>query len=156
MSKFSIVLFDKKPPARFLTLWEDFLKRIKKWSDLKVYLLSPSSLKDEEQARKKDFDTYSQHKAFDKCNVVVLDEKGSLWTTKKLSQNIEQWEQSQKPVTFVIGPSYGLDQRWKEKQFLALSLSPLTFPHDFAQILFLEQFYRAYSIIKKHPYHCSH
>lgn len=156
MAKFSIAIFDKKPPARFINLWEDFLKRINRWTDLKVYYLNPSSIKNESSARLKDFNNYSKHQAFDSRYLVLLDEKGQLLTTEKFSKKIENWESDNIDVTFLIGPSYGLDHRWRELKKMSLSLSPLTFPHDFAQILFLEQFYRAYSIIKKHPYHCAH
>ena len=92
MAKFSIALFDKKPPSRFINLWEDFLKRISRWTDLKVYYLNPSSLKNESAARLKDFNTFSKHQAFENTHLVLLDEKGQLLTTEKLSKKIESWE----------------------------------------------------------------
>ena len=156
MAKFSIAIFDKKAPTRFINIWEDLLKRINKWTELKIYYLSPSTLKNESSSRIKDFNTYSKHQVFIGNHLVLLDEKGQLLTTAKFSKKVENWESENINVTFLIGPSYGLDERWQKLQKMSLSLSPLTFPHDFAQILLLEQFYRAYSIIKKHPYHCAH
>lgn len=156
MSQWTLALFDKKPPQRFIKLWEDYLKRINQWVNFKVIHFNPSMMKDLNLARKKDFEAYKNHKVLEQSQLICLDEKGHLWTTQKLSLQIESWEQVSQNIVFLIGPSYGLDKSWQQLTSKSWSLSPLTLPHDFAQILLLEQFYRAYSIIKNHPYHCAH
>ncbi len=56
-------------------------------------------------------------------------------------------------ATFVIGGSYGLDDRIKKKGDLLLSLSPMTFPHQLTRLILLEQIYRAFSLMSGGKYH---
>ncbi len=56
-------------------------------------------------------------------------------------------------LAFVLGSSHGFDPAFKSEIRERLSLSPMTFPHDLARILFLEQLYRGFSILKGKTYH---
>lgn len=56
-------------------------------------------------------------------------------------------------ICFIIGGSYGLSEAVKSQARFALSLSPMTFPHQLARLLFLEQLYRAFSILNHAKYH---
>lgn len=56
-------------------------------------------------------------------------------------------------AVFVIGGSYGLDERVKKKGDLLLSISPMTFPHQLTRLILLEQIYRAYSLMGGGKYH---
>jgi len=56
-------------------------------------------------------------------------------------------------LAFAVGSSHGFDPALKGEIREHLSLSPMTFPHDLSRILFLEQLYRAMTILKGTPYH---
>jgi 23S rRNA (pseudouridine1915-N3)-methyltransferase len=57
------------------------------------------------------------------------------------------------PTAFAIGGAYGLSSALRSGCAESLSLSPMTLPHDLALVVLLEQLYRAYTILRHHPYH---
>lgn len=56
-------------------------------------------------------------------------------------------------ISFVIGSSFGLSDRVKQKAFLRLSMSQMTFPHQLARVMLIEQIYRSFQIIHNGKYH---
>jgi 23S rRNA (pseudouridine1915-N3)-methyltransferase len=78
----------------------------------------------------------------------ALDERGAAHSTADLKTLVEK----NKDLVFVIGGAFGLDESVKKKAKKMFSLSSLTFTHQLARILLLEQLYRANTIIKGHPY----
>jgi 23S rRNA (pseudouridine1915-N3)-methyltransferase len=87
------------------------------------------------------------------ARVVALDERGALWTTRQLAQNLQQWRLAGGDVAFVIGSADGLDPELKRQAAARLSLSAMTLPHGLARVLLAEQLYRAASLLAGHPYH---
>jgi 23S rRNA (pseudouridine1915-N3)-methyltransferase len=86
--------------------------------------------------------------------IVTLDERGTALTSPGFAQRLEQWSQiGRKELLFVIGGPYGLEKRLREKADFCLSLSNLTLAHGLAQVLLLEQIYRAFTILRGEPYH---
>jgi 23S rRNA (pseudouridine1915-N3)-methyltransferase len=53
----------------------------------------------------------------------------------------------------VIGGAFGLEPEFKRRSAATISLSPMTFPHDMVRMMFIEQLYRAMTILHGHPYH---
>src|SRR5215467_4655501 len=85
--------------------------------------------------------------------VVVLDPKGTAWTSQQFAEFIQQHMTSDpRRLTFVIGDYAGLPANVKKRADVQWSLSPLTFTHDLTRVLLLEQIYRALSIIHNFPY----
>ena len=87
------------------------------------------------------------------CLCVVLDERGSQWSTNEFAERIAEWFKVGDDVVFVIGSADGLHEEIKRMANETFALSKLTLPHGLARILLAEQLYRAISIIKNHPYH---
>lgn len=86
--------------------------------------------------------------------VICLDVQGRLMTTEDMAGHFKRFEsQGQSQATFVIGGSYGIDPRVKARAQALWSLSPLTFPHQVARILLLEQILRCAKINQGHLYH---
>jgi 23S rRNA (pseudouridine1915-N3)-methyltransferase len=85
--------------------------------------------------------------------VCLLDVKGRSVTSHDLAAKLENWQnRGLKEVTFVIGGAEGVASRVVERADYSLSLSFLTFTHEMARVVLLEQLYRAFTIIKGFPY----
>ncbi|MCB0317602.1 MAG: 23S rRNA (pseudouridine(1915)-N(3))-methyltransferase RlmH, partial [Bdellovibrionales bacterium] len=85
---------------------------------------------------------------------IILDETGKLFTSKDLAEFIQQKQiSSVTHLCFAIGGAAGWDPSVLKNSDLTLSLSKLTFPHQIARILLVEQIYRARSILKGTNYH---
>ena len=85
--------------------------------------------------------------------LLVLDERGANWTTRQLSERMQQWMTEGFDVAFIIGGADGLHESVKRKSGQLLSLSAMTLPHAMVRVLLAEQLYRAYSLLHNHPYH---
>ncbi len=86
-------------------------------------------------------------------HVIVLDECGKTQKTLALAENMKSWMQDGKNVAFVIGGADGLHEEMKKQANELWSLSDFTLPHGLVRVLLTEQLYRAWTVIKKHPYH---
>lgn len=86
--------------------------------------------------------------------VVALDREGIEVSSEELARRLESWMVSGKSnVAFFIGGALGLDESITRTADLKLSLSKLTFTHQIARFILLEQLYRAFKIIRGEPYH---
>ncbi|MFN7229215.1 MAG: 23S rRNA (pseudouridine(1915)-N(3))-methyltransferase RlmH [Synechococcaceae cyanobacterium] len=83
--------------------------------------------------------------------LVVLSEEGRTYSSQALAQALEGSGSDR--LAFVIGGADGIDPALRARARWRLSLSPLTFPHELARLLLLEQLYRARSIQQGGPYH---
>ena len=83
--------------------------------------------------------------------LITLNENGHSFSSKQLSKKLlNHYNQN---ITFVIGGATGLSPSLNSSASWQLSLSPLTFPHEIARLLLLEQLYRAQTITQGSPYH---
>lgn len=87
------------------------------------------------------------------CYLLALDERGTLWDTMTLSQQLSGWQQQGQHMALLVGGADGLSDSCKQAAKKLWSLSPLTLPHGMVRIIVAEQLYRAWSILQNHPYH---
>lgn len=86
--------------------------------------------------------------------VVTLEIEGKMLTSVELSDYISKhYTYNNKVMTFIIGSSDGLSDEVKSRSDYKLSFSKMTFPHQLMRVIFLEQLYRAFSIINHSKYH---
>ncbi len=86
--------------------------------------------------------------------VILLDETGKQFTSKDFAGFIHQKQlENKKNLVFVLGGAYGFSKEIYEISNEMISLSQMTFPHQMVRLIFLEQLYRAFTIIKNEPYH---
>ncbi|MGB7211914.1 MAG: 23S rRNA (pseudouridine(1915)-N(3))-methyltransferase RlmH [Gemmatimonadales bacterium] len=89
----------------------------------------------------------------DGATVVALAREGAEWSSRDLAGRIERWRLEARPVALVIGGSTGLAPSLLARASGRWSLGPLTFPHELARIIVLEQLYRGCTILQGEPYH---
>ena len=86
--------------------------------------------------------------------LILLDEKGKEFSSQGFSKFIEnKLSSGQKNIFFVIGGAYGFSEDVCKRADLKISLSKFTFPHQLVRVIFLEQLYRAFTIMKGEKYH---
>ena len=86
--------------------------------------------------------------------VVLLDERGKEFSSINFASFLEnKFMNSYKRLVFIIGGAYGFDDEVYEKCNEKISLSKMTFSHQIIRLIFLEQLYRGFTIIKGEPYH---
>ena len=86
--------------------------------------------------------------------VIVLDDKGKEYTTVEFASRMEKiFQMSKKRAVFVIGGPWGFSADVYARADLKMSLSRLTFSHQMVRLLFAEQLYRVFTVIKGDPYH---
>ena len=83
--------------------------------------------------------------------LITLNENGQTFSSKQLSKKL--LDSNSQNITFVIGGATGLSTSLNSFASWQLSLSPLTFPHEIARLLLIEQLYRAKTITQGNPYH---
>ena len=84
---------------------------------------------------------------------IALDQNGEKLSSEKFAKNLDIWQQNYSNLYFFIGGPDGLSQNIKSKADYIISLSDLTFPHQFVKIILSEQLYRSICIMRHHPYH---
>ena len=87
-------------------------------------------------------------------HLVLLDDKGKDFTSPKYAQKLQQWMLSgKKKVVFVVGGAYGFSEQVYKRGNEKISLSKMTFSHQIVRLFFVEQLYRAFTILNNEPYH---
>ncbi|OED45863.1 23S rRNA (pseudouridine(1915)-N(3))-methyltransferase RlmH [Endozoicomonas sp. (ex Bugula neritina AB1)] len=85
--------------------------------------------------------------------VVTMEIKGQPWSTEQLADKMGDWQHSGRNVSLLVGGPEGLHTNCMALADLRWSLSALTLPHPLVRVVVSEQVYRAWSILKNHPYH---
>lgn len=85
--------------------------------------------------------------------LILLDERGKEFTSIEFAKHLNSLQGKIKQLVFVIGGPYGFSDEVYLRANASLSLSRLTFSHQLVRVLFMEQLYRAFTILKGEPYH---
>jgi 23S rRNA (pseudouridine1915-N3)-methyltransferase len=136
----------KNPAVQSLT--DEYLKRLKQYADV-----DSASLKDEAALLKLSGREGRNPRRY----LVLLDSRGKQLSSEELSQFVRsQQERNPVPIMFAIGPADGFSENTRSHADFTLSLGKMTIAHELARIVLLEQLYRAFTILKGHPYHLGH
>jgi 23S rRNA (pseudouridine1915-N3)-methyltransferase len=85
--------------------------------------------------------------------VIALDPAGEPWRTEDLAGHLADWQMDGRPVAFLVGGPDGLSPACRLRAERSWSFGRLTLPHPLVRIVLVEQLYRAWTILARHPYH---
>ena len=92
----------------------------------------------------------------ERCKLILLDSRGKQYSSEELAAMLEREQVNAVPLLFAIGGSDGFSHVARREAGFILSLGKMTLPHELARVVLVEQIYRAFTILKKHPYHLGH
>ena len=134
----------------------EFQKRLTPYANLEIIELQPIEIKDEHFVEKildEEADkvlNLVKPQAF----LITLEIKGKMLSSEEFAAKIKEITNSGvSEIIFVIGSSYGLSEKVSKRADFKLSFSKMTFLHQFARLILIEQIYRAFKIIKGETYH---
>ena len=147
--KFRFIWIGKTKDKNYRALQEEYLQRLSHFVKCEIIEIKDSLPHETKEIEGK--------RIIDKLNqssfVCLLDVTGRSLSSPELAKEVEKWQNSgSKEIAFVIGGAEGVSSAVAESADHVLSLSFLTFTHEMARVVLLEQLYRAYTIIKGFPY----
>ncbi|MCB1023531.1 MAG: 23S rRNA (pseudouridine(1915)-N(3))-methyltransferase RlmH [Acidobacteria bacterium] len=147
--KFHFIWVGKTKDKNWRALQEKYLERLGHFVKFSI-----TEIKDKSRHESIEIES---NRILEKVNqssfVCLLDVVGRSKDSHELAQTIEDWQiRGIKEITFIIGGAEGVASGVVERANFRLSLSILTFTHEMARVILLEQLYRAYTIIKGFPY----
>jgi 23S rRNA (pseudouridine1915-N3)-methyltransferase len=153
--KITVLLVGKTSSAEIKAISADYLKRINHYIKAEEVILENSSIKTSDKKKMKEMEGELILKKIAPADfVILLDDKGRELSSLQFAQYLEGlFNQSLKNVFFIVGGAYGFSEKVYKRANAKLSLSKLTFSHQIVRALFLEQLYRAFTIINNEPYH---
>ena len=134
---------------------EEYSKRLSRFADLNIVEIKENAPKNSSSGEilsclKKDA---SQIKKNIKGYPICLDIKGKMLSSEELANKLNYLALNNSEISFIIGASNGIDEEIKLQCKEKISFSPMTFPHQLMRVIFLEQLYRAFTIINNISYH---
>lgn len=146
-----IVSVGRRHDADIAAAIDDFTARLGREVPTTWHLIKPSGA-DELTARRVESDAVLDFVRSGDL-VVVLDERGTEFSSTTLAGMYEDWLTRHERVVFVIGGAYGIDTHLLQRADVIWALSKLVFPHQLVRLIVTEQLYRARMISRGHPYH---
>lgn len=132
----------------------DYKKRISKYAQIDLIELKDESNKVAENVVKEIEGERILASIKDGFYVVLLDLKGQMIDSVSLSKKIDEIATYySSKIAFIIGGSYGVSEAVKKRSNYMLAFSKMTFPHQFAKGILLEQIYRSFKILSNETYH---
>ena len=92
-----------------------------------------------------------------KSTLVLMDARGKEFSSEQFAQFLGDYQdRNPLPLLFAVGAADGFSEETRAAAQFTISLGKMTLAHELARVVLLEQVYRAFTILKGHPYHCGH
>lgn len=153
--KLTLLVVGKTTDAHLETLIGDYTKRLTHYVPFQIQVLPDlKNAKSLTQEQVKQQEGEGILKSITPSTyMVLLDEHGKQYRSVDFATYIQRLMASGRDVTFVIGGPYGFSQAVYQRADAQLSISLMTFSHQMIRLLFVEQLYRAMTILHHEPYH---
>ena len=145
--KIRIAWIGKTKEPAITALTEEYLKRIARYAPVESLVLRHESELIERFGRQ----------AASKLTLVLMDSRGKEFSSEQFARFLGDYQdRNPLPLVFAIGGADGFDPSARSSAQHVISLGKMTLPHELARVVLLEQVYRAFTILKGHPYHSGH
>lgn len=154
--KIRIIVVGKIKNPAFVKLERDFLTQLKKYARMEIIHIKDESVSDErrEYAKKEEGKRILKTIKNESNEIVIaLDEKGGQMSSIGFSEFLTRRKDLGENITFIIGGPFGLAKEVLKKADKKLALSEMTFLHEMAYAILLEQIFRGFSIAANSSYH---
>ena len=153
--KTELIVVGKTTNKHFIAAINDYLERIGHYMPFSVTVIPElRNAKSLSQQQQKDKEGEAILRLLQPSDtVVLLDERGKEPRSIELADWLQRQQQTARRLVFIIGGPYGFSQQVYSRADSMLSLSRMTFSHQMVRPIFVEQLYRACTIIKGEPYH---
>ena len=137
---------------------DEYIKRLSRYCALEIIELQPKALPDNPSAEQISAALKAEAELIEKQlpkggTVIAMCIEGKQQSSEELAVTLEKAALSGGCAAFIIGSSFGIDESIKKRADIKLSMSKMTFPHQLARIMLLEQIYRGFKISEGSAYH---
>jgi 23S rRNA (pseudouridine1915-N3)-methyltransferase len=144
----------KEPAIQSLT--EEYLKRISHYVPVEALALRDEAALLQMCGRTPVAKT-SKTKSVAKSTLALMDSRGKQFSSEEFAQFLGDYQdRNPLPLVFAVGSADGFSQAARGAAQHTISFGKMTLPHELARVVLLEQVYRAFTILKGHPYHSGH
>ena len=146
--KIKIAWIGKTKEPAIAALTEEYLKRISRYSQVEAL-----TLRDEKAL----LEACRGPKAATKSTLVLMDSRGTEFSSEQFAKFLGDYQdRNPLPLVFAIGGADGFSDEARAAAQHVISLGKMTLAHELARVVLQEQVYRAFTILKGHPYHSGH
>lgn len=154
--KIKLITIGKTQKSFLVDGEQEYIKRMRKYIQFeKIEIPDLKNAKSLSQQQIKQEEGNLIQTKIDKSSLIILlDEKGKDFTSISFANWIQtEMNKGHKHINFVVGGAYGFSEDIYHLSAMKLSLSKMTFSHQMVRLFFIEQIYRAFTILNNEPYH---
>jgi len=146
--KIKVAWIGKRRDAAIAALTEEYLRRIQRYVPAEAI-----ALRDEADLVAK----FGSGKGAAKSTLVLMDSRGKEFSSEQFAKFLGDYQdRNPLPLVFAIGAADGFSAETRSGAQHLISLGKMTLAHELARVVLLEQVYRAFTILNRHPYHSGH
>ncbi|MCC6485445.1 MAG: 23S rRNA (pseudouridine(1915)-N(3))-methyltransferase RlmH [Armatimonadetes bacterium] len=157
--RLTVIAFGKLRISGMRHVADHYLAGLRRWTsleeiELKALAVPDKSAETRRMVQEREAELLLEHVEKRKARLFLLSEDGRAMTSRQWAAMLQDMEHSGvNEAVFAIGGSLGFSDRVRKRSHAVLSFGPQTLPHEMARVVLFEQLFRAWSIIKNHPYH---